>query len=92
MDIPHEMIRHTLLLQLEAAYPISLPQETLMQGLQLAGVPISALLLDKELAYLSDKGFLILVSNELCPHHYRYKLSTFGIDFLEHEKTAAHRF
>lgn len=92
MQVPHEMIRHTLLLQLEAAYPISLPQETLLQGLQLAGIQVSTSLLDKELAYLQDKGFLVPVANALCPHLHRYKLSTQGIDFLENEKAIPQRF
>ena len=79
----NETIRHTLLLQLEAAYPISLPQETLQQGLQLAGFIISPTDLKKELEYLVDKGFITPIKNELCPACRRYKLSTKGIDFLE---------
>ena len=79
----NETIRHTLLLQLEAAYPVSLPQETLQQGLHLAGFNILTTELKKELQYLADKGFITPIKNELCPACRRYKLSTKGIDFLD---------
>lgn len=79
----NETIRHTLLLQLEAAYPVSLPQETLQQGLHLAGFNILTTDLKKELQYLADKGFITPIKNELCPACRRYKLSTKGIDFLD---------
>lgn len=78
-----ETIRHTLLLQLEAAYPVSLPQETLRQGLYLAGFSTPTTDLKKELEYLVDKGFIVPIKNELCPSCRRYKLSTKGIDFLD---------
>ena len=79
----NETIRHTLLLQLEAAYPVSLPQETLRQGLYLAGFILATNDLNKELQYLVDKGFITPIKNELCPACRRYKLSTKGIDFLD---------
>lgn len=82
----NETIRHTLLLQLEAAYPVSLPQETLQQGLRLAGFTLTANDLNKELQYLVDKGFIMPIKNELCPACRRYKLSTKGIDFLDIDK------
>ena len=79
----NETIRHTLLLQLEAAYPVSLPQETLRQGIHLAGFNMPPTDLKKELQYLVDKGFVTPIKNELCPACPRYKLSTKGIDFLD---------
>ena len=82
----NETIRHTLLLQLEAAYPVSLPQETLGQGLHLAGFNLATNDLNKELQYLVDKGFVTPIKNELCPACRRYKLSTQGIDFLDVDK------
>ena len=82
----NEMIRHTLLLQLEAAYPVSLPQETLRQGLHLAGLDTHPTDLKKELQYLVDKEFITPIKNELCPACRRYKLSTQGIDFLDVDK------
>jgi len=85
MNISHELIRQTLLLQLEAAYPVSLPIKTLHQGIQLAGLGLTPNALLKELEYLQDKGFLVLTQNELCPQQKRYKLSTKGVDFLENE-------
>lgn len=85
MNISHELIRQTLLLQLEAAYPVSLPIKTLQQGIQLAGIIVDKNDLIKELAYLLDKGFITLTQNELCPQQKRYKISTKGIDFLDNE-------
>lgn len=79
----NETIRHALLLQLEASYPVSLPQETLHQGLHLAGLDTYLIDLKKELEYLLDKGFIISLKNELCPTSRRFKLSTKGIDFLD---------
>ena len=82
----NEFVRRTLLLQLESAYPVSLPIETLKQGVFLHGLPANRRLLEKELAYLQDKGFVLRLSNDICPQAYRYKLSAQGIDFLENEK------
>ena len=85
MNITHELIRQNLLSQLEAAYPIALPIQTLKQGLALAGLHLQTHQLEKELEYLHDKGFLAQTFSELCPYNKRYKLSTKGIDFLEDE-------
>lgn len=83
MNITHEIIRQNLLSQLEVAYPIALPIQTLKQGLLLAGLNLLNHQLEKELEYLHDKGFLAQTFSELCPYNKRYKLSTKGIDFLE---------
>ncbi len=91
MKNSHEIIRKNLLIQLEAAYPISLPARTLQQGLHVAQLPVSYHTLIKELEYLLDKGFLLTTFNELCPQNRRYKLTTKGIDFLDNENTD-HRF
>ena len=85
MNTTHELIRQNLLSQLEVAYPIALPMQTLQQGLMLAGLNLQAHQLEKELEYLHDKGFLAQTFSELCPYNKRYKLSTNGIDFLENE-------
>lgn len=85
MNTTHELIRQNLLSQLEVAYPIALPMQTLKQGLLLAGLNLQTHQLEKELEYLHDKGFLAQTFSELCPYNKRYKLSTKGIDFLEDE-------
>ena len=85
MNTTHELIRQNLLSQLEVAYPIALPMQTLKQGLLLAGLNLQVHQLEKELEYLHDKGFLAQTFSELCPYNKRYKLSTKGIDFLEDE-------
>ncbi len=85
MNTTHEIIRQNLLSQLEAAYPLALPRQTLKQGLCLAGFHLLKHQLEKELEYLHDKGFISQTCSELCPHNKRYKLSTKGIDLLEDE-------
>ncbi len=91
MNTSNEIIRKNLLIQLEAAYPISLPAETLQQGLHIARISVPYHILIKELEYLLEKGFLSTTLNELYPKNRRYKLSTKGIDFLDNENTI-HRF
>lgn len=78
-----ESIRHHILVQLETAYPLTLPLETLYQGLRLAGLKCNHEEILKQLEYLIDKGFILKITNELCPHNKRYKLSTKGVDYLE---------
>ena len=87
----NEFVRRTLLLQLDAAYPHSLPIKTLKLGLFLSGLRIRRQFLEKELAYLQDKNFVELVSDELSPQYRRYKLSVKGIDFLNDERRNADR-
>ena len=87
----NDCVRRTLLLQLDAAYPHSLPPKTLKLGLFLAGLRIRRRFLEKELAYLQDKNFVELVSDELSPQYRRYKLSVKGIDFLNDERRNADR-
>ncbi|MBP5191202.1 MAG: hypothetical protein J6Z25_01365 [Opitutales bacterium] len=87
-DFLRECTQHALLMQLEAAYPHSLPIKTLKLGLLLSGLPIHRRFLEKELAYLLEKRFIHRVYNQLCPQHHRYQLSTKGIDFLNGERNA----
>ena len=89
--ILNEFVRRTLLLQLDAAYPHSLPMKTLKLGLFLSGLHVRRRFLEKELAYLHAKNFVELVSDELCPQHRRYKLSVKGIDFLNDERKNTNR-
>lgn len=83
--ISHELVRQNLLSQLDAAYPLALPIQTLQQGLSVAGLQLTEEQLLKELAYLLDKSFLTSLHSELCPCNMRYKISTKGIDFLDNE-------
>ncbi len=78
-----EHIRHALLLQLEAAYPVTLPLDTLFQGLQLSGHKVDPDELLKEIEYLTEKGFLKTLTREICPYAKRYKLGSKGKDYLE---------
>ncbi|MDR1665887.1 MAG: hypothetical protein LBR62_02475 [Puniceicoccales bacterium] len=78
-----EHLRCALLLQLEAAYPLTLPFSTLWQGLALAGYSISSDHLLKEIEYLHEKKFLQVISRDICPQNKRYKLNPKGKDYLE---------
>lgn len=78
------LLRQGLLLQLEAASPVSLPITTLAQGVRLAGF---ADRLDTEvradLDYLVDKGLAIESTNEISAGLKRWKLTAEGREFLE---------
>ena len=79
----NELLLHTILIQLEAAYPASLPIETLWYGLKLSGCKLCSDEPIKELEYLLEKGFLAIISSEVCPIKKRYKITTKGIDYLD---------
>ncbi len=83
-----ELFRHAILLQLEAAFPAALPIETLYRGLLLAGHPQPLSTLAQELAYLQDKSFLIRHTPPLSPAHLRYRLTSYGRDYLESQGLA----
>jgi hypothetical protein len=83
MFLSKDHVRHALLLQLEAAYPMTLPVDTLWQGLRLAGCDLSVHSLLKEIEYLGEKGFVRVVTREICPCAKRYKLCSKGKDYLE---------
>jgi hypothetical protein len=78
-----EHLRCALLLQLEAAYPLTLPLGTLRQGLAIAGYSITPDTLLKEIEYLHEKKFLQVLSRDICPQNKRYKLNPKGKDYLE---------
>lgn len=82
-----ELFRHLILLQLESASPRSLPLETLKQGIHLAGFEeLPKHNLEKDLAYLADKGFIEEESPLLAPSTKRYRLKAQGQDYLETHK------
>ena len=53
-----ELLRHAILLQLEAASQGRLPADTILQGVKLAGHRIGSEILSKELQYLGGKELL----------------------------------
>lgn len=71
------------MLQLEASYPASLPVDTLMTGLQLAGIKLTREVLIKELHYLTDKSLLESSPSPLDVSNLRYKLTALGVDHIE---------
>lgn len=83
-----QLRRHAILLQLEAASPASLPAETLLQGLRLAGHPLSANELLKETAYLEEKQLLSTYQPDLDHAVRRFRLSATGRDYLENHGLA----
>ena len=84
----HQLLRHAILLQLEAAAPASLPLDTLAQGVALAGHDVSEKQLHAELAHLAEKGFLAESRAPLAPGLLRYRLAAPGRDYLQSQALA----
>lgn len=78
-----QLIRQAIMLQLEAASPATLPTETLLQGVCLAGHKITEKQLQKELAYLNDKKLVESALHELDSSDRRHRLTAAGQDYLE---------
>lgn len=81
-------IRNGLLLQLESSSPVTIPLETLREGLRIAGFPLPNAFVLKELAYLQDKGLLDKSTHPLNPGLPRFGLTAAGRDYLESEGLA----
>lgn len=77
------MLRRVILLQLDAASPISLPTETLLNGLRAAGFNLEEKSLYVHLDYLAQKHFLHITRSPISASHIRAKLSAKGRDYLE---------
>ena len=77
------LLRRSILAQLEAAYPASLPLNTILDGLSLLGFRLNATILEKEIAYMQEKGFAKIVHSQICPSFKRVKISARGIDYLQ---------
>ena len=78
-----ELLRHALLLALEAAAPASITVETLRYGAILAGYTVDEATILCDLEYLAEKGFAV---HEACPIAMgvrRYRLTATGRDYLE---------
>lgn len=80
-----ELLRNTILLQLEASRPETLPLSTISYGIKLAGFKnLTRACLLKELAYLLDKELIIKIEpNLVSPTIERYRLHAKGLDYLE---------
>ncbi len=76
-------LRRTILLQLEAASPASLPRSTILVGLETAGFCMDLKELSSELDYLAQKGMITLSRSALSAGELRAKLSADGRDYLE---------
>tara|TARA_B100000989_G_C19399408_1_gene409293 strand:- start:262 stop:531 length:270 start_codon:yes stop_codon:yes gene_type:complete len=83
-----QLTRNALLLQLEAASPAPLPIGTLRQGIRIAGIQLEHKGLEKELEYLSSKGFVDKHAATLSAGHQLYTLTAFGLEYLEGEGLA----
>lgn len=78
-----QLLRQAILIQLEAASPASLPLDTLLQGINLAGHNVSTTQLLKDLQYLEEKSLINTKPQTLSPGELRYSLSATGRDLLE---------
>lgn len=81
--IKRQILRQTILLQLEAAAPGFLPVETLLTGIRAAGYEINDKVLRRELTYLDDKSLIDSALPDLDPADRRYRLGAAGQDFLD---------
>lgn len=79
-------LRNALLIQLEAAYPGTLPLSTLLEGVKTWGYQkIDPFDLQKELSYLKDTGFLEITASHINQAHLRYRIVPKGLDYLQSE-------
>ncbi|MGF1450271.1 MAG: hypothetical protein ACFB20_12760 [Opitutales bacterium] len=80
------LLRRAILLQLEAAQPASLPPETLLDGLRLAGYAnLNNNRLLTELDYLGDKQLINRQAASLDPARLRFRITAQGRDYLAGE-------
>lgn len=78
-----ELLRHALLLQLDAANPASLPLGALRTGVRLSGALADDDTLARELAYLRDKRMVVEQTGNLAHGVKRYRIAAEGRDYLE---------
>jgi len=78
-----EVLRRGLLLQLEAAAPVSLSLETLSLGVRTGGFSLSAQAVSAQLDYLVGKNLAEAGNDALSTAHTRWKLTSSGRDYLE---------
>lgn len=79
----HILIRRSILLQLEAASPATLPVPTILCGLRLSGFDMDEKNLLAHLDYLEQKNMLKKIHSPISAAHIRVKLSADGRDYLE---------
>lgn len=76
-------LRNAILLQLQAAYPASMPDYAVWEGARISGVGISEAEISAELEYLCELGFVRRQRSELSEGLMRSRLSAKGIGYLE---------
>ena len=77
------LFRRSLLMQLEAASPASLPLPTLSAGAKLAGFEFEEGDIAAVLEYLRGKNLAEISRSKISAAHIRAKLSPDGRDYLE---------
>lgn len=77
------LFRRSLLIQLEAASPASLPLPTLLAGAKLAGFEFDESDIASALEYLRGKNLVEISRSKISAAHVRAKLSPDGRDYLE---------
>lgn len=77
------LLRNAILLQLQAAYPASLTEGVILEGLKISGLKISEKFLAAELEYLRELKFISRHASELSEGVLRSKLNAKGIGYLE---------
>lgn len=75
-------IRHSILSQLDAANPASLPLETVYKFLLFAGQKVSRDAVVEHLSYLKEEGHLEEIESNRTLGLTRYKITLSGLDYL----------
>lgn len=83
-----QLIREQILLSLHAASPVSLPTETIRDGLRIVGFRMTSDEVRHELEYLQGKDLIRMQRATLSRHIKRWRITSFGVDYLEEEDLA----
>ncbi len=77
------LLRTAILLQLQAASPVSIPLKTIWCGTDFAGFKENQSQILKEMFYLEKKGFVLPQSEEISVGEVRYGLTLKAMEYLE---------
>ncbi len=79
---PYEL-RRAILAQLEAAYPASMPEESMLSVLKLCGFEVDGAELKRQCQYLCERGFVRFVSSKISPSQTRTRITPEGVDYIQ---------
>lgn len=77
-----ELIRWRILVTLNIARPIGAPEDLLLRTMETSDLPVSQLVLRKELDYLRDRDLVKLTNEQTTKWH--AELTRYGVDVVEY--------